>query len=202
MNFLFKKDKVALLIIDMQRLFTEPDSPYSNDASAMITPINLLAKSARENDIPVIHSSYILKKDGSQTGLRTDWPQIEQGYFDPDSEWTDWDPRLKQEAKDHILTRTRPGAFFDGKLFSLLKKLGKEQVILCGLSTNYAISFSVHEAFSRDIPVFLIDELSNLTSFEDKDTKPLLHNILNFWACELTNLKEVLKNLNSSLDNK
>lgn len=197
MKFSFDKENVALVVVDMQRLFTDPTSPYGNDASDMIAPINLLSVSARNLNIPVIHSSYQLKKDGSDIGLRSDWPQVAQGYFDPESEWSKWDPRIKQDQEDHVLTRNRPGLFFDGKLTSILKKLGKEQIILCGLSINYAISFSIHEAFSLDIPVFLVDELSNLTAFEDSSKKDFLHKTLDMWACELISLENISQKLTS-----
>ncbi len=191
MKFSFDKNKVALVIADMQKLFTVPSSPYGNDASEMIEPINQLMRAAREAGIPVIHSSYTLKQDGSQTGLRTDWPQVGEGYFDPSSEWTEWDDRLEQKESDHILTRTRPGVFFDGQIPKLMEELGKEQIILLGLSTNYSISFSVHEGFSRDIPIFLVDDLSTMTAFEDRSQKSFLHQTLDMWACQLIGTEEL-----------
>ncbi|WP_303315590.1 isochorismatase family cysteine hydrolase [Flavivirga abyssicola] len=195
MKFTFDKTKAALVVVDMQKLFTLPSSPYGNDASEMIAPINELMQLSRETDIPVIHSAYTLKKDGSQNGLRTDWPQIEEGYFDPNSDWAQWDERLEQKDEDYILTRTRPSVFFDGQLTQILKKLGKEQVILLGLSTNYSISFSVHEGFSRDIPIFLVDDLSNMTAFEDRSQKSFLHNTLDMWACQLISSKDIGKTI-------
>lgn len=195
MKFLFDKNKTALVIVDMQKLFTLPSSPYGNDASEMIQPINDLMQLSRDAGIPVIHSAYTLKKDGSQSGLRTDWPQVGEGFFDPNSEWTQWDDRLEQNEVDHILTRTRPGVFFDGQLPRLMNKLGKEQIILLGLSINYSISFSVHEGFSRDVPIFLVDELSDMTAFEDRSQKSYLHNTLDMWACQLTTIDELSKQI-------
>ncbi len=198
MKFSFDADKAILVVADMQKLFTDPSSPYGNDASPLIEPTNNLTKSARAAGIPVIHTSYQLKKDGSDQGLRSDWPQIGEGYFDPKSPWAAWDHRLEQEPADHILNRNRPGIFHNGQLEALLKKLGREQVILSGLSINYAISFSVHEAFSRDIPVFLVEDLSTLTAFEDQSKRDYLHQTLDMWACQLISLEDMLDKLDVS----
>lgn len=195
MKFSFDKTKALLVAADMQKLFTLPTSPYGNDATPMIEPINQLMQIARNEDIPVVHSSYALKQDGSQTGLRTDWPQIEEGYFDPDSKWVQWDDRLQQKEEDYMLTRTRPGVFFDGHLVELMNQLGRSQVILLGLSTNYAISFSVHEGFSQDIPVFLVGDLTEMTAFEDRSQKSLLHKTLETWACQLISTEDLIANI-------
>lgn len=199
MKFSFDKTKALLVVVDMQKLFTIPTSPYGNDATHMIKPINRLMYAAREEGIPVIHSTYALKKDGSQTGLRTDWSQIEEGYFDPNSAWVQLDQRLQQKEEDYILTRTRPGIFFNGQLVELMNKLGKSQVILLGLSTNYSISFSVHEGFSRDIPVFLVDNLTEMTAFEDRSQKPLLHKTLEMWSCQLISAEDIIVNIKQTV---
>ena len=70
-------------------------------------------------------ASYQLKKDGNQTGLRTDWPQIEEGFFDPNSDWSQTDERINIADADYIITRTRPGTLHDGELENLLTRLGK-----------------------------------------------------------------------------
>lgn len=194
MKFSFNPDNVALLVVDMQRLFTEPSSPFQNDAAAMIIPINQLVEKARQVGIPIIHSAYEFATE-KEIGLRNDWPQIQQGYFNADSPWTDWDARLTKADGDYSLTRSRPGAFWGGELDALLKKLGKDQIILCGLSINYAISFTAQEAFSRDIPVFLVSDLSNLAPFEQQENKEVFLQALNIWACEVTNSTAIISEL-------
>ncbi len=199
MEFNVDRSRAILLVMDMQKLFTVPSSPYGNDATEMIAPLNEILEQVRVQGIPVVHSIYQLQKDGSQSGLRTDWPQIEQGYFDPVSPWSQIDARVDVAESDYQLTRTRPGAFFDGMLAELMKKLAKDQIILCGLSTNYAISFTVHEAFSRDIPAVLVDDLIQMTAFEDRSKKEFLHATLGMWACEVATQASILARVESAV---
>lgn len=192
MNFEFDKREAATLIVDMQRLFTEPESPFQNDASALMEPINRLTAQSRRHGIPVIHSSYMFADNGSDAGLISNWPQVKDGYFSASSPWTDWDPRLVIEDGDHLMNRNRPGAFFDSALDELLSRLDKKQILLAGLSLNNALSFTAHEAFSRDIPVFLVEDATALAPFEDAESFQVHLQAIGTWAADVVKMDGVL----------
>ncbi|WP_271783822.1 cysteine hydrolase family protein [Aquimarina algiphila] len=197
MQFNLNPEKAVTLIVDMERLFTEPDSPYKNDAAPLIEPINALTDFSRKRGIPVIHSTYAFENSKKDSGLINNWPEVEQGYYEQSSPWTDWDPRLVQDSNDIRHTRNRPGAFWGGSLDALLKDLGKEHIILGGVSVNNAISFTAHEAFSRDIPVFIIKETTSPAPFENKDALNDYLQVIGTWASEVVSLEEIIKRINN-----
>ncbi len=197
MLFELNPDKAVTLIVDMERLFTEPSSPYKNDAAPLIGPINELTAYSRKMGIPVIHSTYAFKNGKEDSGLINNWPEVEQGYYDLSSPWTDWDARLVKEPGTIYHTRNRPGAFWGGALDELLKGLGKEQIILAGVSVNNAISFTAHEAFSRDMPVFIVKETTSPAPFENKDAISDYLQVIGTWASEVLSLDEVKKRINN-----
>ncbi len=198
MEFKFNSDKAVTLIVDMERLFTEPASPYKNDAVPLIEPINTLTAKSRELGIPVIHSTYAFKNSKQDAGLISNWPEVEQGYYEQSSPWTDWDPRLVQGEGTIYHTRNRPGAFWGGSLDALMKNLGKEQIILGGVSVNNAISFTAHEAFSRDIPVFIVKETTSPAPFENKDALDDYLQVVGTWASEVVSLNDVIKRMDNT----
>lgn len=197
MKFELNRDQAATLIVDMQRLFTEPASPFQNDAGELVEPINRLTSHSRQHGIPVIHSSYLFNDDGSDAGLISNWPQVQDGYFATGSPWTDWDPRFVVEDTDHLISRHRPGAFFGGVLDELLSRLGKTQLLLAGLSLNNALSFTAHEAFSRDIPVFLVKDTTGLAPFENAAHLDIHLQAIGTWAAEVVTLDGILKETGS-----
>ncbi|XMO87453.1 isochorismatase family cysteine hydrolase [Algibacter sp. AS12] len=197
MQFKLNPDKAVTLIVDMERLFTEPGSPYKNDAEPLIEPINALTSYSRKMGIPVIHSTYALKNSKEDSGLISNWPEVEQGYYELSSPWTNWDTRLVQESEDFKHTRNRLGAFWGGTLDVLLKELGKEQIILGGVSVNNAISFTAHEAFSRDIPVFVVTETTGPAPFENKDSLDDYLQVIGTWASEVVPLDKVIQRMDT-----
>lgn len=181
------------VIIDMQRLFTEPASPYGNDGASVIEAVNALTATSRDKDIPVIFSRLEVPVNGSGAGLISDWPPVQEGFYCETSEWTDLDPRLVVTADDHHHSRSRPGAFWGGTLEVLLNSLDRHQVILGGLSLNNAISFTAHEAFSRDIASFVVSETVGLTPVEDASLLGVHLEAIGTWAAEVVTLDELNK---------
>lgn len=198
MQFTLNPEEAVTLIVDMERLFTEPGSPYQNDAAELMGPINELTEQSRKLGIPVIHATYAFENSEQDSGLINNWPEVEQGYYEESSEWTDWDPRLVQDTNDHVFTRNRPGAFWGGTLDTLMKRFGKKQLILGGVSVNNAISFTAHEAFSRDIPVFIIKETTGPAPFENKDSLEDYLAVIGSWASEVVLLEDIKERMNST----
>jgi bifunctional isochorismate lyase/aryl carrier protein len=194
MKFSLDPTATATLVVDMQRLFTAADGPFENAAAGrLIDPINRLAANSRALGIPVVHSAYVLADDGSDAGLLAGGAEVAAGHFAASSPWTAWDPRLDQDGEDLYHARCRPGAFWGGTLDVLLERLGKNQLILCGLSINNALSTTAREAFARDIPVFLVRDASGAAPFETH--LDVYFEALDTWTCEVVSLTDVLERM-------
>jgi maleamate amidohydrolase len=192
MQFTLKPEEAATLVVDMQRLFTQPDSPFQNDAADLFDPINRLTELSRSAGIPVVFSSLEFADDGHDAGLISNWPQVQEGYFAKSNPWTDWDSRLVIETSDHKLSRNRPSAFVDGELDALLKRLGKTQLIFTGISTNFAVAFTVHDAFTRDIPTFMERDGIAPAPFEDSGNEYVFLQTLDTWAGQVVTLDDIV----------
>ncbi|NNM01586.1 MAG: cysteine hydrolase [Gammaproteobacteria bacterium] len=194
MQFDFEGPRTALLILDVQRLFTAPDGPFeSSGYGGMIDAINRLSAHCRAAAVPVLFSRYAMAADGSDAGLLAGHPVVASGMFSVASPWTALDEALQRAPEDLELVRNRPGAFHGGELDAALQRLGREQLVLAGLSTNNAVSTTAREAFARDMPVMIARECTAAAPFEP--ASDLYLEILDTWTAEVLALGDALDRL-------
>lgn len=194
MEFNLSKTKPALLIVDLQELFTSATGPFENKLAApLIAEVNRFSQTCAERDIPVIYSRYSFSDDLTDAGLLADNPLVKEGYFRDSSEWMQLDKNLQVLPASIHLQRNRPGAFCNGGLDSCLQELGSDTLLLCGLSINNAISTTAREAFARDIPCVVVRQCSGAAPFEnDLDA---YFETLHIWTAEVADAENVLARL-------
>lgn len=192
MEFKLKHDNhPALLILDVQELFSSAEEPFENpQAGTLIGQINNLITETRDLSIPVIFSRYAFRDDLSDAGLLRDNPIVRQGYFGESAESMKPDVRLKLPEECTHLTRNRPGAFWGGKLLEHLQATGINTLILCGLSVNNAISTTAREAFAHDIPVLIPEECTGAAPWETHNE--IYFEILDTWTAEVGDLNSIV----------
>jgi len=194
MQFEISGTRKALLIVDVQELFTTVEAPFNNlDAGPMIAGINCLAKTCRDADIPVIVSSFSINKDRSDAGLLDRIPLVKEGHLCSDGPLIGADPRLLVADSDVILERNRPSAFWGDKLEGVLHSMHIETLLLAGLSINNAISSTARDAHSRDIQVLIAKETVGTTPWEP-NTAIYLETLDN-WFAEVTDLEHLIKRI-------
>jgi maleamate amidohydrolase len=188
------RQKPAVLVLDMQELFTSPDGPFSNTgAEETIRALNPFVAACRELGLPVIFSNYTVRADGLDAGLLRGMPWVEQGYMSEGSSSVDIDRRLVRGDTDVVLTHNRPSAFFRTNLDGVLGSLGMDSVLLCGLSVNNAVSATARDAFARDIPALVVRDCTGAAPWEaDLDT---YFGILEAWTAEVDSSAAVLERL-------
>ncbi len=188
----------ALLIIDLQELFSSADGPFENSrADELIGSVNIFTKNCHELGIPIIYSRYLFRDDLSDAGLLTDNPLVQQGHFCESSVWMKLDERLELPDSTIQLHRNRPGAFWNNHLDNTLKEHEIDTLLLCGLSVNNAISTTAREAFARDIPAIVIKECTGAAPWET-ETK-IYFDILNTWTAEVASLEDIKQRLNKPI---
>ena len=123
MNFHFSKDDCALLVLDLQELFTSPTGPFENHAAAeLVEQVNEFSSFAHQQGIPVMYSRYSLADDLGDAGLLAENEIVKKGYFCDSSPMSQLDQRLVIQPGAIHLQRNRPGAFWNGRLEQELKK--------------------------------------------------------------------------------
>ena len=161
MNVALEGHRPALLLVDLQELFTRADGPFANTGgSALIEAVNVLLDGWRATRLPLLVSSYALRPDGLDAGLLRDHPVVREGLFAAGGEWTRVDRRLRLPAGTPQLVRNRPSAFWGGELDAVLRGLAVDALVLCGLSVNNALSATARDAFARDLPCVVVRDAS------------------------------------------
>ncbi len=195
MQFNLNKTKTALLIIDLQELFTSATGPFKNELAApIIDAVNRFSQTCADRKIPVIFSRYSFSDDLTDAGLLADNPLVKDGYFCDSSEWMKLDQKLRVPPNSIQLQRNRPGAFWNGGLDSCLQELATDTLLICGLSINNAISTTAREAFARDIACVVVRECTGAAPFEsDLDA---YFETLHTWTAEVAAAENILARLN------
>lgn len=159
----FNKENSALLIIDMQNAFINPEGSLSkmgldtSRTSIVIDPIKQLKEEFKAQNRPVIYIQHTHRKDRTDAGLiaKVFPPIMDLGHC---MEGT-WDgeiiEELKPEEDDYIVRKHRFSAFYNTQLEEVLHGLGVETLVVVGIATNVCVESTVRDAFYRDYNVFV-----------------------------------------------
>lgn len=155
-------ERPAVLVIDMQHDFCDPEAPTTLWPSIGQTydPIRRLCGAARERSVPVIYTQGLVAADGSSAGL---W-RFKQRYHAEmriqieGSRGAEIIPELAPQAGDRIIRKWRPSAFFRTDLEVLLGAQRIDTLLCCGTSVSGCVRATVTDAFMRDIRCMVIRE--------------------------------------------
>ena len=150
----------ALVIVDMQNDFVDPDSPStcSPMAQERMPAIRQLLDAAREAEIPVFFSQGLVKPDLSDVGLwkgrahRTGLCQIEG------TRGAEIVAELTPQEGEVVVTKRRPSAFFGTDFHEQLQSIGVDTLLLAGASMSGCVRATATDAFSRDYLTSVVRE--------------------------------------------
>jgi nicotinamidase-related amidase len=155
-------ERPAVLIIDMQHDFCDPDAPTTLWPSIGETyePIKRLSAAAREQNVPVIYTQGLVAADGSTAGL---WRFKQRFHAEgrvqvEGSRGAAIIPELAPQAGDRVIRKWRPSAFFRTDLEVFLGVRGIDTLLCCGTSVSGCVRATVTDAFMRDIRCMVIRE--------------------------------------------
>ncbi|NLK25515.1 MAG: cysteine hydrolase [Euryarchaeota archaeon] len=149
----FSADGAALLVIDMQRYFTEPSSHASfPGANAIIKNIQCILSAFRERGRPVIFTRHALAKD-EIAGAMSDWWGENITLENPLSAI---DERVEPLGAERVIRKTRYSAFLGTKLEDVLKASGITRLVIVGVMTHLCCESTARDAFMRDYEVFFV----------------------------------------------
>lgn len=151
----------ALLVIDAQKVYTDPESElYCKDSKNTIKRINRLIKHFQEKEAPIFLIRHVHKADGSDLGRMFDYAgESEEDFnFKEDAKEVDYDDTLVKPASAIEIKKNRYSAFVNTDLDRMLKKKSIERVVICGFMSNFCCDSTAREAHDRDYFVdFVID---------------------------------------------
>jgi nicotinamidase-related amidase len=155
-------ERPAVLVIDMQNDFCDPDAPTTLWPSIQQTfePIRRLCAAARERQIPVIYAQGLVAADGSSAGL---WRFKQRFHAEgriqvEGSRGAEIVAELAPQPGDRVIRKWRPSAFFRTDLEVFLGVRGIDTLLCCGTSASGCVRATVTDAFMRDLRCMVIRE--------------------------------------------
>lgn len=142
-------DSPALIVVDLQRGFTDGANPLGGDLSDVIDRTNDLIDAARRTDVPVVFTRIVTShEDHADLGVwRMKVPSLTT--LEADSEWVQIDERLQVVDDDYVLDKRQASAFHETELNSLLSHKGVDTTVVAGCTTSGCVRATVVDACSH-----------------------------------------------------
>jgi maleamate amidohydrolase len=145
----------AVLVVDLSRGFTEPEFPTGADLTEVVTATSRLVDAAHDAGAPVIFTTIAYEEadvDGGTAWLRK---APGMGILRAGSEMVDLDPRLPVAAKDAVVVKKGPSAFFGTDVGASLAARNVDTVLVCGATTSGCVRASVVDAVQYGFTVLV-----------------------------------------------
>ena len=131
----------ALLVIDVQRGLCEGEYA-AFEADALVKRLNLLAKKARADKVPVIFVHH--EEVGGPLEHGTQGWQLAKG--------------LESAADDILVRKTTPDSFLRTGLERLLKTHAIDRLVVCGMQSDFCVDTTTRRALALGFPVDLVSD--------------------------------------------
>lgn len=146
----FKPKETALLVLDMQKFFTQKDShAFVPSSDAILANCAGMIDLFRDADRPVIFTRHYNNDSnaGNMAGWWNDLLPSGSPLFDIDS-------RLDPSGC-HLIDKTQYDAFYKTDLDKTLSRLNIKQLVICGVMSNLCCESTARSAFIRGYEVLM-----------------------------------------------
>ena len=153
----------ALIVIDMQNGFLNPESPLCIQGARETVPLcGVVIRHARERGMTVIFVNRAYRADGSDVELprRQVWEEGGRPLTPGSSGGLSVEnpPELDRRKGDYEVIKPRYSAFFQTSLDLLLRRLGVERIVLIGTTTPNCIRTTCYDGLSLDYRVTVVSD--------------------------------------------
>ncbi len=139
----------ALLVVDVNRGFTDPASPLVCDLDGVVEAIRRLLDEARRAGIPVVFTT-VAYSDGDRQAAAAFIDKVPALLaLEAGTAWVEIDPRIAPLPSEPVLTKLFASAFFGTPLQSLLAAAGCDSLIVTGASTSGCIRATAVDALQH-----------------------------------------------------
>jgi nicotinamidase-related amidase len=146
-------EKSALLVIDMQQFFLDPNSQtFTCGGQAIIPRLKRLIGSFRAADRPVIFTRHVHHPGDLDAGIMEWWWKGKCLEGSPESEIH---PELVPLENEKVVFKHRYSAFYNTDLETVLRCLKAEDLVISGVMTNLCCESTARDAYFRDYRVFI-----------------------------------------------
>jgi nicotinamidase-related amidase len=179
----------AVLVVDFQRGFTEPEAMAGADLTAEVEATRALLDAARAKGLPVVYTTIGYEPHMKDAAV---WPekgpallQLELG-----SHWVGIDPRLGPRDDEPVVVKKGASGFFGTNLASILISQRVDTVILCGATTSGCVRATAVDLLQYGWPTLVPRECAG-----DRARAPHEANLFDMQAkyADVVSLQETLE---------
>jgi maleamate amidohydrolase len=139
----------ALVVIDVNLGFTDPDSPLVCELDDVVEAIRRLLGETRRAGLPVVYTTVSYDEGDRRTAAAFIDKVPALLTLETGSRWVEIDPRIAPQAGEPVLNKLFASAFFGTALSSLLTAAGCDSVIVTGASTSGCVRATVVDAIQH-----------------------------------------------------
>jgi isochorismate hydrolase len=147
----FFPERAALLILDIQDYFLDPEShAYIPSAQAIIPHLNELSTLFHAHSRPVLYTQHINTEEDAG-GMKTWWRDL----ITEDHPYHELSRHLDTRGAE-VLEKSQYDAFYGTELDGWLRKRGVNQVLIGGVMTHLCCESTARSAFVHGFEVFFL----------------------------------------------
>lgn len=148
-------DRSALLVVDLQRLFTSPDQPTFIAATRDALPRALLLVDAfRAAARPVAYTRHAHVAPPRGAGMGRWWSR----FVIDGTAAAELDPMLSPAEDEPVVRKDHYAALFHTPLEGWLRSKSVDTVVLCGTMTHICVDTTARDAFMRGFDVVVASD--------------------------------------------
>ncbi|HHH80198.1 MAG TPA: cysteine hydrolase [Thermoplasmatales archaeon] len=189
-NVVFKPEKSALLVMDMQKYFLDEQSHAFIPSAKAITPrIKKLQNTYLKKRLPVVQTRHLNTKNNAKSMNRW-W----NGIITKDNHLSQITEELLSE-KIPVINKTQYDAFFKTDLNKRLKNNNVQQVVVTGVMTHLCCETTARSAFMRGFDVFFV--VDGTATYNKTFHLSTLINLAHGFAIPITTKEVIQKTMES-----
>lgn len=151
-------DSPAVIVVDLQRGFTDPSCALGGDLASVVERTNALLEAAHDVDRPVVATRIVTTHpDAADLGTWVEKiPTLE--VLAAGSEWVEFDERLDLRDDDHRLDKRQASSFHETELHSMLSAWGVDTLVVAGCTTSGCVRATAVDGCAHGFRVIVPEE--------------------------------------------
>jgi ureidoacrylate peracid hydrolase len=195
----FGTQATALLVIDMQNGFCSDEGSVNRIGlpaerlRSVIEPCVRLTRAAQAAGVPVIYTRFVYRPDFADGGVlvRELLPALKTERALTAGSWdAEIIDELQPAEEAFVVDKNRPSGFYATGMEPLLRGLGIENLVVCGVTTNCCVETTVRDASQRDYRTFVVEDA--VAEFDDERHAVALQSMAMLFA-DVVEVNDVLE---------
>ena len=148
-------NRPALVVVDLNYAFTDPESPLHCDTEEAVAATARLLEAARQGGAPVAFTTLEFDEAGKRVAAAFIAKAPALTMLTPGSRWAKIDERLARREDEPVLLKLFASAFFGTALQPMLAAAGCDTLVVTGASTSGCVRATVVDGIQHGLRVLV-----------------------------------------------